>query len=228
MNERAVIGGNAPPDPLDEALAPYGDAIAEAENWCDGTAVENEAQMRAVDALLADIKAAAKAVADADATETLPLHDAWKRAKARYKPTHDDLARIKAALIAAVDGYKRKLAAEKAEREAEARRKMWEAAEEARRASINAIASDLAAQREAAAKHAAFEEAQAAAKAAEADTVRGMRTYTVSHVLDYRELARWMWLNAQADMKAFLTKYAADKRLAIPGIVEQRKEKRAV
>lgn len=228
MNERAVIGGNAPPDPLDEALAPYGDAIAEAENWCDGTAVENDAQMRAVDALLADIKAAAKAVADADATETLPLHDAWKRAKARYKPTHDDLARIKAALIAAVDGYKRKLAAEKAEREAEARRKMWEAAEEARRASINAISSDLVAQREAAAKQAAFEEAQAAAKAAEADTVRGMRTYTVSHVLDYRELARWMWLNAQADMKAFLTKYAADKRLALPGVVEQRKEKRAV
>lgn len=223
-----LIGHNRPPDPLDEALAPYGDAIAEAENWCDGTAVENDAQMRAVDALLADIKAAAKAVADADATETLPLHDAWKRAKARYKPTHDDLARIKAALIAAVDGYKRKLAAEKAEREAEARRKMWEAAEEARRASINAISSDLVAQREAAAKQAAFEEAQAAAKAAEADTVRGMRTYTVSHVLDYRELARWMWLNAQADMKAFLTKYAADKRLAIPGVVEQRKEKRAV
>ena len=27
---------NNPPDPIDEALAPYGDAIEEAQNWLDG------------------------------------------------------------------------------------------------------------------------------------------------------------------------------------------------
>ena len=30
------IGHNNPPDPIDEALAPYVDAIEEAQNWLDG------------------------------------------------------------------------------------------------------------------------------------------------------------------------------------------------
>ena len=38
---------NNPPDPIDEALAPFGDVISEAENWLDGSPVENEAQMKA-------------------------------------------------------------------------------------------------------------------------------------------------------------------------------------
>lgn len=37
---------NNPPDPIDEALAPFGDFISEAENWLDGTAVENESPLR--------------------------------------------------------------------------------------------------------------------------------------------------------------------------------------
>ena len=45
------------------ALAPYGDAISEAENWLDGTKVETEAQMQAVDAILKEIRSASTAVA---------------------------------------------------------------------------------------------------------------------------------------------------------------------
>ena len=35
----ATIGHNNPPDPIDEALAPFGDVITEAEVWLDGTRV---------------------------------------------------------------------------------------------------------------------------------------------------------------------------------------------
>lgn len=219
---------NSPPDPLDDALAPYGDAIAEAEQWLDGAAVESEGQMRAVDALLAQVKAAEKAAAAAEESACRPLWDAHKREKARFKPTLDDLARIRKGLVAAVDGFKRRLAAEKEAAQAEARRKAWQAAEEARRAAEAANVADLAAQREAAEKHAAFEAAQAAAKAAEADTVRGMRTFTETVIVDGTALARWLWQNDRAALEAWMLDYARKQRLHLPGVVEQRKERRAV
>ena len=48
MNAIAKAGDNNPPSPIDEALAPYGDFISEAETWADGAEVENEGQMKAV------------------------------------------------------------------------------------------------------------------------------------------------------------------------------------
>ena len=52
MNAPATIGHNLPPDPIDEALAPFGDTITEAEAWLDGQKVETEAQMKVADAIL--------------------------------------------------------------------------------------------------------------------------------------------------------------------------------
>jgi len=78
MTNPAPIGHNSPPDPIDEALAPYGDAISEAENWLDGTPVENEDQMKAVDAVIKDIRAAKSDLVKAKKSATAPLHDAWK------------------------------------------------------------------------------------------------------------------------------------------------------
>ena len=115
MNTRAVVGDNNPPDPLDEAIAPFGDAITEAENWLDGEPVTTEGQMKAVDKLAKDIRSARRALDDAKKSATAPLHDAWKAEIARWKPTEDDLDRIQKGLAALVDGYKRNLAAEKAE-----------------------------------------------------------------------------------------------------------------
>lgn len=45
-----AAGHNNPPadDPIDAALAEYGDVIAEAEGWLDGVKVESDGQMRAV------------------------------------------------------------------------------------------------------------------------------------------------------------------------------------
>jgi hypothetical protein len=210
MIATATIGHNAPPDPIDDALAPYGDHIAEAENWLEGTPVETEAQMKAVDALLKHIKAAEKDVTSAQKSEAAPLHDAWKAALARYKPTLDDLDRIKRGLVAAVDGFKRRVAAEKAERERIAREQAEAAARAAREAAQAASASDLAAQRAAAEAQAAAEEAQRqAARASEdAASVKGLRTVTTYEITDHRALLHWVAANDREAITAFIEEYA--------------------
>lgn len=199
---------NSPPDPIDEALAPFGDTITEAEGWLDGSAVETEGQMKAVDALTKEIKAAKKAVEAAEESEAKPIYDQWKAAKARYKPTLDDLDRIIKGLVAAVDGFKRKLAAEKAEAErlasAEAARKMREAEEAARAAN----ASNIEAQRLAAAAQAEAAEAQRLAQAAAKDTVKGLRTVTRYEITDHRALLNWIARNDRDAVTAFIEAWA--------------------
>ena len=218
MNEHAAIGHNLPPDPLDEALAPYGDFIEEASNWLDGSPVETEAQMKAVDALLKQIKAAHKSVETAQKSEAAPLHDAWKAALARYKPTLEDLDRVKRGLVAAVDGFKRKLAQERAEAEAKARAeaeaKARAEAEAKARAAAEAArlanAADLEAQRAAAEAQREAEAAQVtAAKASKATKeTKGLRTVTKYEVTDHRALLHWIAKNDRDAITAFLNEYA--------------------
>lgn len=198
---------NNPPDPIDEALAPFGDAIAEAENWMDGTPVENEAQMKAVDALIKDIKAAKKAVTAAEESEAKPFYDQWKAAKARYKPTLDDLDLRTKALVAVVDGFKRKLAAEKAEAERlariEAARKMRESEEAARKSAEG----DYEAQRAALEAKQAAEDAQKAVAAAAKDQVKGLRHTTMHEIEDHRKALHWIAQNDREAVTAFIEDY---------------------
>lgn len=199
---------NNPPDPIDEALAPFGDFISEAENWLDGAAVENEGQMKAVDDLTKQIKAAKKAVEAAEESEAKPFYDQWKAAKARYRPTLDDLDRMVKGLVAAVDGFKRKLAAEKAEAERKAREEAARAMREAQEAARAAAATDIEAQRIAAAAQAAAEEAQRIAAAASKDTVKGMRTVTRYEITDHRALLNWIARNDREAITAFIEEWA--------------------
>lgn len=208
MNAQTPIGHNSPPDPIDEALAPYGDALSEAENWLDGTAVENEGQMKAVDAILKQIKAAEKAVKDAEESEAKPIYDQWKAAKARYTPTLDDLTRIKKGLVAVVDAFKRKLAAEKAEAERKARAEAEAARRAAEEAARQASASDIEAQRKAAEAKQAADLAMAQAAAASKDTVKGMRTVTRYEITDHRALLHWIAANDRDAITAFIEEYA--------------------
>lgn len=204
----AAIGHNMPPDPIDTALAPYGGAISEAENWLDGAPVENEAQMQAVDALLRDIKAAKKAVTEAEESEAKPIYDQWKAVKARFAPTITDLDRIAKGLVAIVDGFKRRLAAEKAEAErkarAEAEAKMRAAAEAARAAD----AGNIEAQRAAASAQAEAEAAANAAALASKDTVKGLRKVTRYEITDHRALLHWIAANRRDDLTAFIDDWA--------------------
>lgn len=216
MNEVSRLH-NHPPDPLDEALAPYGDFISEAESWLDGSAVENEGQMKAVDSLLKQIKEAEKAVKGAEDSEAKPLYDAWKAAKARYAPTLDDLTRIKKGLVAIVDAFKRKLAAEKAEAERKARAAAEKARREAEAAARTAEESDIEAQRKAAEAMAAAEQAQAQAAAASKDKVKGLRTVTRYEVSDHRALLHWIAKHDRDAITAFVNEYARRRHKEVAG-----------
>lgn len=207
---------NNPPDPLDEALAPYGDFITEAEGWLDGQEVTDEGQMKAVDSLLKEIKAAHKEVSSAQKSEAAPLHDAWKDALARYKPTLEDLDRIKKGLVSLLDGFKRKLAAEKAEAErkarAEAERQRREAEEKAR----EAAKGDIEAQREAAAAQRAAEEAQKAAAAVSKEQVKGLRKVTRYEITDHKDALHDIARHDREAITAFIEEYVRRNHKARP------------
>lgn len=201
---RGEIGGNNPPDPIDEATAPYADAISEAQNWLDGEPVENEGQMKAVDALTKQIKAAIKDTKAGQKSESLPHFDAHKAAIARWKPKIDDLTLLSTGLVACVAGYKQKLADEKAE----AQRKAWKEADdkrrEAERVAAQAAASDIDAQREAQAAKQAAMDAEKAAKAQAKDGVKGMRKVHKYEITDHRAALHFIAKNHRDDVTAFV------------------------
>jgi len=203
----SIIGHNNPPDPIDEALAPYGDAIEEAQNWLDGQPIENEGQLRATDELLKTIKTAIKDLNAARDEATKPLHEAWKSEIARWKPTQDDLERISKGIVAAQDPFKRALAAKK---EAE-KRAAWEAAEKARKeaeeAALAAKASDIEAQRDAAQKAALAQRALEDASAKQKDKVKGMRTVHKYEIEDHRAALNWIARNDRHAVTAFIEAY---------------------
>ena len=215
-----AIGHNNPPDPIDEALAPWADVIGEAENWLDGEPVQSEDQMRAVEVILKDVKKAAKAVTADRKAATDPLNKAWKDEIARWKPTEDDLARMSKGLVALIDPYKRKVAAEK---EA-AKRAAWEEAQrikrEAEAAAAKAAASDINAQREAEAAKQAALDAEKAALAASKNTEKGMRKVHKYEIEDHRAALHWIAQNDRDAITAFIEAYVQSnhKRADIDGV----------
>lgn len=189
------MGGNFPPNPIDDITSAYADTIEECGNWLDGEFVENEEQMKAVDALSKTMKEAKKDLTAAEEEEKEPLHKAWKDKIAEYKPTLDDFTRIIAGLAAAQTPYKNKLAAEKEEAKrkayAEARAKEAEAAD----LKAQAGATDIDAQRKVAQANQAALDAKKTAQTANKDKVTGLRTYKTATVTDYAAFFKWMQAN---------------------------------
>lgn len=223
MNPRAVMGANNPPDPIDVICAQYDADRIEAENWTDGSAVENEAQMKCVDQLRKAVREWRLELERGQKSATAPLYDAYKREGERWKPTIDDAKRIEGCLVAAVDGYKRKLAAEReaAERaaRAEANRKMREAEEAAR----VAHASDLEAQRAAAEAKRIADEAAAQSKAAAdaaAAAKKGTRKVTRYEITDHRAALHDIAANDRDAVTAFIEGYVSKnyRSRAIAGV----------
>lgn len=186
------MGHNNPPDPIDETLAPYGDAIAGAEMWLDGDPVTNVDQMKEVDGIAKQIRSARSDLAKAEKDATGPLYKIYKDEKARWKPTLDDMDRLQKGLASISGKFKKAEAARKeAEKRAayeEAQRKEREAAQAAAEAQVG----DIDAQREAARVQTEAIEAKKAASAANKDTVKGLRTVTKWEVTDYAAY----WANA--------------------------------
>lgn len=205
---RGEIGHNNPPDPIDQITEPFEVSRTEAESWLDGTPVENEGQMKAVDELRKAAREWRLALEAGQKSEAAPLHDAWKAALARWKPTIEDAQRIEKGLVALVDTFKRKLSEEKAEAERIARAAADKARREAEEAARKADAADLEAQREAAAKMEAARAAQAEAVAASKDTVKGLRTVTKYEITDHKALLHWIAQNDREAVTAFIDDYA--------------------
>lgn len=205
----ATIGHNQAPDPIDEIISAYDDSRSEAENWLDGSPVENEAQMKTVDALRKAMRQMRLDLERGQKSAAAPLHDIWKAEVARWKPTIEDAKRIESGLVSAVDAFKRKLAEEK--REAE--RLAWEAANKARReAEAKAAAAnsaDIQAQREAAEAKEAAMLAEKEAQAARKDQVKGLRSVTRYEVTSHRDLLHFIAKNDRDAITAFVDQWAA-------------------
>lgn len=209
MNKITTIGHNNPPDPITEALAPFDAVITEAENWTDGEVIETAEQLEVVDGLTKSIKEALKEVGLAEKSAAAPLYDEWKAEKARWKPTLDDLTRIRDALVATCAPFKAKLAAEKKAAE----RKAWEEANaarlEAERVAREAAASDLEGQRAAQAAKEAALEADKAARAASKDKVKGMRKVHKYEITDHRAALHWIAKNDREAVTSFIETYVS-------------------
>jgi len=202
-----TIGHNGPPDPIDEALAPYADEISEAEAWLDGDLVENEDQMKAVDVLIKAMRSAKSDLGKAKKSATAPLHDVWKAEIARWKPTEEDIERRLKGLAAVVDPFKRKLAAEKEAAKRAAYEEAQRKEREAREAAEKANAADYAAQVEADKLAQDALDAKKAASAANKDTVKGMRTVTKYDIEDHRAALHWIAQNDRDAVTAFIDEY---------------------
>jgi hypothetical protein len=207
MNALPPKTHNAPPDPIDEVCAPYGDTIAEAENWLDGSPVENEGQMKAVDALRSQAREWRLALEKGQKSESAPLYDTYKAALERWKPTIEDAKRIEAGLVAVVDTFKRKLAAEKAEAERKARAEAEAAMRAAREAAAKADAANIEAQREADRLAREAEAATEAARAASKDTVKGLRTTWFYEITDHRDALHHIARNDRNAVTRFVEDY---------------------
>jgi len=208
MNIQTPGIGHNRPDPIDEAVAPYDAAITEAQNWLDGEPVTDEAQMYAVDAILKDIRKAGTDLGKAKKAAIDPLHKAWKAEGDRWKPTEDDIARIKTGLAALVDPFKRKLAAEKEAIKRAAYDEARRLEREAEEAASKANAANIEEQRAADHLRNVAMEAKKAASEANKDTVKGLRTVTHQKVTDYSKMLLWMNKNQRAALEALCDDYA--------------------
>ncbi|WP_068305875.1 hypothetical protein [Pararhodobacter sp. CCB-MM2] len=206
-NPRAVMGDNLPPDPIDTINAAHEAIREEAENWLDGTPVENEAQMKAVDELRKGARAWRMELEAGEKSAAAPLHDAWKAEKARWAPTIEDAKRIEKALVACVDTFKRKLAAEKAAAERKARAEAEAKVRAAQEAARAADAANIEAQREADRLQREAEAAQREAARASKDTVKGLRTRDMHEIEDHRAALNWIAKNDRDAVTAFIDEY---------------------
>ena len=167
-NERAVIGGNNPPEPtpLEAHATNINDLYEEAHNWLDGALIENQGQADEVTRLLDLAKKAGKAADAQRAAEKRPHDDAGKAVQAAWKPLVDKATRIETGAKGAIGKW---LIAQQEAQRAEALRLAKIAEEEAERARVEHLAASQSG------NLAAIEDAEqgiADAKDAERDALR--------------------------------------------------------
>lgn len=118
-NDRAVIGGNNPPEPtpLEQHTEAIDTIYMEGKNWLDGSAIENQGQADEVTRLRYMAKKAGKAADGERAAQKKPHDDAGKAVQAAFKPIIDKAAKIEQVASGALSRW---LIAEQARKQAEA------------------------------------------------------------------------------------------------------------
>ncbi len=240
-------GHNNPPlTPFEAINTHVSDLMMEARHWCDGAAIENQAQADEVARLMNDFREAHTAADEARKKENEPFDAGKAQVQAKYAPLIADTKAQRGVTVIALEALKKTLSpwlikldnekraiAEAAAKEAEAKA---QAAAEAMRA---ASGTDLEAQERAEALVAEASAAQTATTRAANDKAQaqgggratGLRSYFTPEMVDAKAaLKHYMATNPQA-IKDFLlslakSDVAAGKR-TIPGFTVN-EEKRAV
>jgi hypothetical protein len=224
MNAVATFGSNAPADPHKAFALHIDDLFEEATNFLDGEPIANQAQADAVSALLNRLRKASNDADEQRKVEKKPHDDAGAAIQARWKPllSKADLAAqtCKRALapFLEVQEAERRRAVEAAQEEARQK------AEAARQAAEQARGDDLASQTTVRSLHLIADEANKAAAKAEKQKVQAkggerattLRTRWVAEIVDRRaalnhyarirpdDLAAWLQEQVDGDARRSL------------------------
>jgi hypothetical protein len=138
----AEIGHNNPPDPFAAIEVHVSDLMTEAKNWCDGSAIENQAQADTVAKLIDEFRAAAKTADDARKEEARPFDEGKAKVQEKYAVLIADTKAQKGSIVRALEALKATLTPwlqklERERREAETAARI--AAEEKARAAAEAM-----------------------------------------------------------------------------------------
>lgn len=228
VNERAVMGGNFPPMTTFEAVKiNITDLYEEARQWLDGTPITTQEQADAVNTLKDSIKKATKAADDAYTIEVKPHQDTVKEIQARYNELTGNNKSVTGLAIKAEQACNAALKPyliELDRQQQEAARLAREEADRLQREAMEAMRKRDAANLE---EREAAERLVTQAKAAEtvaskAETVKahakgegratGLRTVPRAILDDKTLAAKWVWLDHQDALMAFIQDLA-DKAL---------------
>lgn len=217
-NPRIHLGANNPPvetsatTPFEAVKVHAEDLIVEALAWCDGSAIENQAQADDLSRLMDDLRKANAAAEAQRKLEAKVWDDGKAEVQARYKPLQTRLETAVATCKAGLTPWLAKLEDEKRAVADEARRVAEVAAEAARVAMQSAAPTDLGAREEAegllkvakAAEKAAGAAAKDKAHAVGGDRAVGLRSYWTPVLMDGVIAARHYWETDRAAIEGFV------------------------
>lgn len=226
----AAIGHNNPPSPAQELTVELDSLMVEAKNWLDGTPVQNEGQMAAVEKLVAMSKDITKRAKATKEEEYRPHKEAGDKVVATWKPILDDTKKITDGCNAILSKFKADLAAKKAAEARAIKEKAERELEEARKAAATVDKGDLEARQQADDQALAARQQMAAAqKHSKEAHVKGLRTVTEYVVVDGRACINWIATHDKEAVQNFMNEYARRKGHLTPiAGVEKQSRKVAV
>lgn len=222
VNERAVMGHNGAPVEMtayEAVRINIVDLYAEAEQWLDGTPVTTQAQADAVNTLKASIKDAIKAAEAERVKEIEPLKTKVDAIQARYneligsnKSVTGIAIKAEQACNAALKPYLIELDRQQQEAARIAREEADRLQREAQEAMRQRDAANLAQREEAerlvneakAAQVAASKAENVKAHAKGEGRATGLRTIHRAVMADKNLAAKWVWLDHQDELMAFI------------------------